>query len=296
MIERKFVQEGIVNMKIAEFLDKELDRAEYSRCEIKRTPLATRIVIYAGRPALVIGRGGERIAKIQEKMKEEFGIENPQIEVKGVDNPYLDAKVVAKRIKFALERGLHYKRVVTMYLNRIMEAGAVGVEIDVSGKLTGERHRTEKYVAGYVMKCGHPAQEYVDVAKEQAVLKPGVIGVKVEIMPFMPPEMELEKRVARGEVEISEDIIKKFAVKKEEDKEEEEAEKEEEKVEETKEGSDEKNAVKEKAKKAEKKTAEKKGDERKKEVKKKEGMDKGKKSDADASGSVKKNEEKKSGE
>ncbi len=252
MIERKFVQEGIVNMKIAEFLDKELDRAEYSGCEIRRTPLATRIVIRAGRPAIIIGRGGERIARLQQTLKEKFGLENPQIEVKGVDNPYLDAKIVAKRIKFALERGLNYRRVVNMFLSRVMEAGAVGVEIDVSGKLTGERHRTEKYFAGYVMKCGFPAQTYVDVVQEQAVLKPGVIGIKVHIMPFMPPEMEMEKKVAKGDVEIKEEVIKKLMPKKEE--------------EENKEGEGVKSEEKE-AETEEKTEKEKEGDEKKKEDK-----------------------------
>ena len=208
MIERKFVREGVVNMKIEEFLNKELERADYSFCEIKRTPLATRIIIHAARPGIVIGRGGENIARLQEIFKERFGIENPHIEVKNVENPYLDARVVAKRMKFALERGINYRRVVNMYLYRVMEAGAAGVEIIISGKLSGERHRTEKYMSGYVMKCGFPAQEYVDEAKIQAVLKPGVIGIKVKIMPFMPPEMEIEKKVAKGEIKI-EDLEKK---------------------------------------------------------------------------------------
>ncbi len=257
MIERKFVQEGIANMKIAEFLDKELDRAEYSGCEIRRTPLATRIVIRAGRPAIIIGRGGERIARLQKTLKERFGLENPQIEVKGVDNPYLDAKIVAKRIKFALERGLNYRRVVNMFLSRVMEAGAVGVEIDVSGKLTGERHRTEKYFAGYVMKCGFPAQTYVDVVQEQAVLKPGVIGIKVHIMPFMPPEMEMEKKVAKGDVEIKEEVIKKLMPKKEREEKEkvEDKEKESEEVRSVDEGAEteEKTEKKKKLNKKEKK-------------------------------------------
>jgi len=219
MIERKFVREGVMNMKIEEFLNKELERADYSFCEIKRTPLATRIIIHAARPGIVIGRGGENIARLQEIFKERFGIENPHIEVKNVENPYLDARVVAKRMKFALERGMNYRRVVNMYLYRVMEAGAAGVEIIISGKLSGERHRTEKYMSGYVMKCGFPAQEYVDEAKIQAVLKPGVIGIKVKIMPFMPPEMEIEKKVAKGEIKI-EDLEKKAEEKKEEPKEE----------------------------------------------------------------------------
>ncbi len=221
MIERKFVREGVVNMKIEEFLNKELERADYSFCEIKRTPLATRIIIHAARPGIVIGRGGENIARLQEIFKERFGIENPHIEVKNIENPYLDARVVAKRMKFALERGMNYKRVVNMYIYRIMEAGAAGVEIIISGKLSGERHRTEKYMSGYVMKCGFPAQEYVDEAKIQAVLKPGVIGIKVKIMPFMPPEMEIEKKVAKGEIKIEDIEKKKDEEKKEESGEEE---------------------------------------------------------------------------
>ncbi len=202
MIERKFVSEGVMNMKIEEYFNKELERADYSHCEIKRTPLATRVIIYAARPGIIIGRGGEAVARLQETLKEKFGLENPQIEVKTVDEPYLDARIVAKRIKFALERGMNYRRVVNMFLSRIKEAGAVGAEIEISGKLSGERKRREKFMTGYIMKCGYPALEWVDEAKEQAVLKPGVIGIKVKLMPYMPAEMELEKKIAKGEIKI----------------------------------------------------------------------------------------------
>ncbi len=221
MIERKFVSEGVTNMEIEEFFDKELERADYSRCEIKRTPLATRIIIYAARPGIIIGRGGEAVSRLQETLKERFGLENPQIEVKNVDDPYLDARIVAKRIKFALERGMNYKRVVNMFLMRIRDAGAVGAEIEISGKLSGERKRREKFMTGYIMKCGQPAMEWVDEAKEQAVLKPGVIGIKVKLMPYMPAEMELEKKIAKGEVKISPEEGK-GEEKKEEQKEEKE--------------------------------------------------------------------------
>src|SRR3989344_8621568 len=98
MIERKFIQRGIRNLGIEEYLKSELDKADFSHAEIKRTPLNTRITIYSGRPGMVIGRGGQKIQELTDMLKAEFGVDNPQIEVKEVENPYLDAAVVAKQI------------------------------------------------------------------------------------------------------------------------------------------------------------------------------------------------------
>ena len=182
-------------MGIEEYLKSQLDKADFSHAEIKRTPLNTRITVYAGRPGMVIGRAGSKIQELTETLKSKFGIDNPQLEVKEVDNPYLDANVVAKQIVGALERKVAHRRIVNIMMQEIMRAGAIGVELVLSGKLGGALARTERFSLGYLKKCGEPAVSCTDKAKAQAFLKAGVIGVKVTIMKDTPDILALAKRL-----------------------------------------------------------------------------------------------------
>lgn len=189
-VEKLFVKEGIKESEVEEFLRKMFERAGYSHTEISRTPLGTRILIYANRPELVIGRSGRRVNEITEAIKEKFGFENPLIDVKEIGNPFLDCNIVARRIAKALERGINYKKVANYYLQKIMEVGAVGVQIVIGGKLAASRSRTQKFRAGFVAHSGDYAEKLVDKAYTQAILKLGVIGIKVRIMKEMPREVE----------------------------------------------------------------------------------------------------------
>ncbi len=206
MIEKTFVEKGINHAKLEEYLNTELGRANYSRADITKTPVSTKITIYAEKPGLVIGRGGSRIKELIEVFKNRFDIENPQVEVNEVEQPDLDARVVAKNMASWLEKGGHPKRVGNTYLHRILEAGALGAQIEISGKLSGSRGRGEKFIGGYIKKCGDVARRYVDHAYEKAVLPPGAIGVKVMIMQDMPDYMKLlkggEASSARRTIEI----------------------------------------------------------------------------------------------
>lgn len=190
MIEKQFVQNGIKKAKLEEYLEKELRRANYSHIDITQTPTSTHITIYAEKPSLVIGRGGHRIKKIIKAFENDFGIENPQVDAQELEEPDLDAAAVAKNIAGWLEKGGHPKRVGNTYARRVMDAGAVGVQIEIAGKLSGSRGRTEKFIEGYVKKCGNTAKEFVDYSYEVAVTKPGTLGVKVRIMKDMPNYMK----------------------------------------------------------------------------------------------------------
>lgn len=200
MIEKEFVERGIKKAKLEEFLERELRTANYSHIDITKTPTSTNITIYAEKPGLVIGRGGSRINEIIDALEEEFDIENPQVDAQEVEDPDLNANVVAKNVASWLEKGGHPKRVGNTYVRRVMESGAVGVEIEISGKISGSRGRTEKFIDGYVKKCGQTAKEYVHSSYEKAVTKPGALGVKVRIMKGMPEHMKLalEEQTAAG--------------------------------------------------------------------------------------------------
>jgi small subunit ribosomal protein S3 len=234
MIEKDFVQKNINKLKIEEYLERELDRANYSHMDFTKTSTSTKITIYSEKPGLVIGRGGHRIKEITSKLKGDFGIENPQIEAQEVEEPDLDAEVVAKNIQGWLEKGGHPKRVGNTYARRVMEAGAVGIQIEISGKLSGSRGRNEKFTQGYVKKCGETANKYVDYAYRGAVTQPGALGVKVRIMKELPGYMTRQQVI---EEELTDDEPAEPAETSEE------AEETEEEVDET--GSDESDGAEE---------------------------------------------------
>ncbi len=218
MIERTFINKAMRNMNIDKYLNEELDRSDYAYCEIHRTPLNTRIIIYAGRPGMVIGRSGKKIDQITETLEKEFGIFKPHIEVRDVFNPDLNARLVAKYIVSGLERGIKHKKLVNTALSRVMNAGAIGIEIIISGKISGERSRVEKFKEGYIKKCGFSATNDVEKAKEMAVLKQGALGVQVSIMKSLPDIMLLEKEFAARKDEEKKEMVEE-AKKEEKEKE-----------------------------------------------------------------------------
>ncbi|MCD6241566.1 30S ribosomal protein S3 [Candidatus Bathyarchaeota archaeon] len=189
---KHFISESVKKAQIDEFLQKELENAGYGGVEITRTPLGTHVVIYAMRPGVVIGRGGETIRQLAKTLEEKFGLPNPQISVAEIEVPELNAYVVASRIASALRRGVHFRRAGFWALNQIMEAGALGAEIIISGKLRTERARYEKFRAGYLPKSGEPAMKYMRKAEVHVQLKPGIFGVKVRIM---PPDAEFPDKI-----------------------------------------------------------------------------------------------------
>ncbi len=197
-IEKIFVKEGIKESEVEDYLRKKFERAGYSHTEIERTPLGTRIIVYANKPGLVIGRSGRRINDLTEEIKQKFGFENPLIDVKEIEEPFLDANIVAHRIANALQNGINFKKVANYYLDRVMESGAIGIAIRVAGKLAGsERSRFQKFRRGFVAFSGDYAEKLVDRGSAQATLKPGVVGVEVRIMKEAPKEFEMLKEPAK---------------------------------------------------------------------------------------------------
>ncbi|RLF63783.1 MAG: 30S ribosomal protein S3 [Thermoplasmata archaeon] len=215
-IERKFVVEGERRMLIKEYLKKETEKAGFGGIEIQRTPMGTLISLITERPGLIIGRGGKNIKKLTDDLAEKFDMENPQIEIEevGIKAP-LNGQIMAYKVAAALERGWHFRRVGHSTVRRIMSSGARGCQIIISGKITGARHRTEKFTKGHVKYCGEVAKEVMNEGMAVAKKKPGILGIKVRIMKpgaKMPDEIE----IISGSVEKAEEEVKeKEKVKKE---------------------------------------------------------------------------------
>jgi len=193
-IVKRFITESIKRTEIDEFLQRKLERAGYGGVNLSKTPLGTHVVVYAMRPGLVIGRGGETIKELARSLEENFQISNPQISVSEIEVPELNAMVIAARVTSALERGVHFRRAAFWALNQVMEAGALGIEIVISGKLRTERARFEKFRAGAFPRCGEPALRWMRTAEAHVQLKPGIIGVRVKLMPpdaIFPDKIEI---------------------------------------------------------------------------------------------------------
>ena len=213
--ERKFIKENINRLLIKEFMIKKIEGAGFGGMSIQRTPMGTRINIVVERPGMVIGKAGSKIKELTEDIKNNFNVENPQIEIKEAGSKAsLNALIMAEKLAEALERGWHFRRAGHSSVRRIMGAGAKGCQIIIAGKLTGSRHRTEKFTEGHVKYCGEVAKQVMDVGYAVAKLKAGVLGVKVRIM---KPDAKLPDEITLKMVETEkpEEAVKE---KKEEEK------------------------------------------------------------------------------
>lgn len=198
MIEKDFVTEGLRRTRIDEYLEKELERAGYGGMDVQITPLGTMVVVYAERPGMVIGRGGKTVRSITKTLKNNFDLENPQVEVKEVEVPELNPRIMAHKIVAMLQRGMQFRRVAYSIIRRIMSAGAQGVEVTISGKIRGSRSACAKFNDGYIKKCGEPSIKHVKEGFATVQLKPGVLGIYVRIM---PPEVILPDNIQISEPE-----------------------------------------------------------------------------------------------
>ncbi len=184
MIERKFIAEKVKDLRIRSYLESSLQNASYSHADIIKTPLGMKLVIYSSKPGLVVGRGGQIIKDLSTILEKRFKIENPQIEVREVKVPELDAQIMSERIAFQLQKwGVQrFKKVGYAAMTAVMNAGARGVEIRLSGKVPSKRATMWPFRAGFIPKTGYVSHTFVDVGFTPALLKLGIIGISVKIL------------------------------------------------------------------------------------------------------------------
>ncbi len=198
-VERKFVKNGLDKAQMEEYFSKQLERAGYGGMNINRTPMGTQVTIIAEKPGMIIGKGGKTIHKLTHDLEAVFHVDNPQIDVLEEKTPELNAQMMASRLAGAIERGLYFRKAGHNMLRRILEAGALGCEIDIAGKLTGPRKKTEKFVGGNMLHAGNPAMELVDDGFAIAIKKLGVIGCRVRLIRptvKLPGRFKTEKAAA----------------------------------------------------------------------------------------------------
>lgn len=183
MNEKKFVEAKKQEFEIKEFIRNKFGKGKISEVRIERTPIGEKIVITTTKPGLIIGPGGQMIQEICKTMRNKFSLENPQVEIADILEPFFDAQTIADNIAIALENlgPLKFKLIAYRELERIIKAGALGAEIRLSGRLPSERAKSWRFAFGYLKKTGETT--IVNKAKAIAFTQPGVVGVKVLIVP-----------------------------------------------------------------------------------------------------------------
>ncbi len=183
-------------MLLKDYLREKIKDAGFSEVEISKTPTGSRISLYVTRPGIVIGRKGSGIRELTEVLSSKFGLKNPQISVVEIEKPELSPSVMCNRLASHIERGTAFRRATMWTLQQIMENGAMGVQITISGKLRGDRSAFEKHSVGILPRAGHHAD--IIVAEDIAHVKTpmGLIGIRIRIArkEKFVPEFELKKK------------------------------------------------------------------------------------------------------
>ena len=187
------------NAELDEYLKNEIGDAGYGGVEILKSPIGTKITLFVSRPGIVIGRRGIGIRSLTENIESKFKLQNPQISVLEIETPELIPQVMCNRIAHNVRRGTAFRRASLWALNSIMNAGALGAEISVAGKLRSERAHHEKHRAGIVLKSGETAKRVVSEASSDVLLKMGLYGIKVKIAikDAIPPEVEIKEDIEK---------------------------------------------------------------------------------------------------
>ena len=183
MEERKFVALKKEEYAIKEFVKNYLGKGKVSKVQVEYTPVGEKVIMFTSKPGLIIGRGGEKINSLTNVLKKKFKFENPHIEIQEITNPNLDAQSVADEIAMNIESkgSLKFKIISYRLLKQIVDAGALGVELQLSGKLPSARARTWRFTKGYLKKVGD-SSKVVDKAISIAQTKMGSIGIQVSIL------------------------------------------------------------------------------------------------------------------
>ena len=194
MIEREFVAQKTKEYYIKKFIESKLSKVGLSSIKLKKIPMGEKIIIETSKPSLIVGSKGTNIKELTLTLKKEFKLENPQIEINEVKNIFLDPIIVADKIAGSLERfgSARFKGVGHKIMENVINSGALGIEIVLSGKIPSARAKSLRFYQGYLKKCGDIAMHGVRKAHTAALLKSGIVGIKVSIM---PPDLELPDNV-----------------------------------------------------------------------------------------------------
>ena len=207
---RAFIHRNVERQLVREYLLRETERAGFGGLSFNRTPEGTKVTLQAEQVGRVIGRRGKVIHELQRRLQNDFILENPHLDVEEVAESRLSAQIMASRLASSLERGWFFRRAGHSTAQNIMDAGARGCLVILSGKITGPRHRVEKFQQGHIKFCGETALEFMDTGFSTAVKKLGTIGCTVRIMRpgvKLPHEITITERIDSGLPPLAEVVM-----------------------------------------------------------------------------------------
>ena len=212
---KNVIKDNYNMMLLNDFLREEIKESGFHRVEISKTPSGTKITLFVTRPGIVIGRKGTGIKALTEKVESDFGFKNPQISVEEIPKAELSPNVMCNRLAAHIERGTAFRRATMWTINQIMEAGAMGVQITISGKLRGDRSAFEKHTQGILPRAGNYAKDIVSEDVTHTKTAMGLIGIKIRIASKekVVPEFKLkglsEQKSKTEDEKIEQDIVAK---------------------------------------------------------------------------------------
>ena len=194
---KNVIKDNYNMMLLNDFLREEIKESGFSKIEISKTPTGTKIILHVTRPGIVIGRKGTGIKELTEKIEKDFGLKNPQISVEEIAKAELSPSVMCNRMSSHIQRGTAFRRVTMWTMKQIMEAGAMGVQITISGKLRGDRSAFEKHTMGVLPRAGNYAKNLVSEDIVHTETPMGLIGIKIRIArkERLVPEFEVKKEI-----------------------------------------------------------------------------------------------------
>ena len=197
---KNVIKDNYNMMLLNDFLKERIKESGFNKVEISKTPTGTKITLYVTRPGIVIGRKGTGIKELTEKIEKDFGLKNPQISVEEVAKAEISPSVMCNRMSSHIQRGTAFRRVTMWTMKQIMEAGAMGVQITISGKLRGDRSAFEKHTMGVLPRAGNYAKNLVSEDIVHTETPMGLIGIKIRIArkERLVPEFEVKKEIVEA--------------------------------------------------------------------------------------------------
>jgi len=187
---RKFVADGVFYAELNEFLQRTLAEDGYAGVEVRVTPIRTEIIIRATRTREVLGEKGRRIRELTALVQKRYGFPENSVELfaERVENRASCAMAQCESLRYKLLGGLAARRAVYGVMRFVMENGAKGCEVIISGKMRAQRAKAMKFRQGYLISTGEPKKHYIDEAVRHVGMRQGMIGIKVKIMMSHDPE------------------------------------------------------------------------------------------------------------
>ena len=205
---KNVINDNYNNMLLNDYLKEKIKDEGYSSVSISKVPTGTKVVLFVTKPGIVIGRKGSGIQELTKKLEEGFGFKNPQISVEEIKKPELSPIVMCNRMAAYIQRGTAFRRATMWTMQQIMENGAMGVQITISGKLRGDRSAFEKHSAGILPRAGDFADQIVseDIAHVETAM--GFIGIRIRIAlkEKIIPEFEYKNKDHKEDIDITDKI------------------------------------------------------------------------------------------